>query len=170
MRKLVIVAVSSFASLLFMSLFANFHALAISDIQTGSISVRCDAIRFRLQQLQKDDTRKRVFLGIEYQHILNNFMTPLNVRLVRNNIDVGNLATIQSNFRSEKDFFSQAFIEYSRSRDILIDHNCREDPSWFYWQLEQVRARRAVVHESVLRLKETLSEHRSAVEALKAEL
>ena len=59
---------------------------AISEAQENAIVEHCSAIRSSLKDLQRADSRTRVYLGSYYDEILTNFITPLNMRLVENNL------------------------------------------------------------------------------------
>ena len=142
-------------------------ASSASESKISSIPQNCASIKISLQNLQKIDSRTRVYLGTEYENILNNFMTPLNLRLIKNHQDASSLTSIQASFSSEKEFLSRSFVDYSKSLDELIAHDCTSDPSGFYSLLERTREKRAAVRSSFLRLNDEIERHRAAVSNLK---
>ena len=146
------------------------HAAEISEDTAGLISMTCGGIQLQLKNLQKNDSKMRVFLGAKYEFILNGLMTNLNLRLVKNHVATDDLASLQSTFSSERDFFRYAFTDYSKSLDILIAADCKSDPYNFYDQLELTRTRREAVRASYLRLKDVLNLHREGVIGLKENL
>jgi len=145
-------------------------AAAISEDQAGVISMTCGSVQLQLKNLQKTDSRVRVFLGSKYEFALTNLMTNLNLRLIRNNRPSSLLAASQSTFSNERDFFKTAFTDYSKSLDALLSINCRLNPYDFYNQLEITREKREIVRQSCLRLKDVLSDHRTTVVNLKDDL
>lgn len=142
----------------------------ISEDQAGVISVTCSSIRIQLKNLQKADSKARVYLGSKYEFALTKLMTPLNLRLVKNNLVNSDLAISQTTFSSERDFFRATFTDYAKSLDELVAKDCQSDPYGFYEQLEVVRDKREVVRGSYLRLNDVLAEHRAAVVDLRESL
>jgi hypothetical protein len=133
------------------SVFAEDLSLEdLSPEKTGLISTNCASIKFYLKELQKADSKVRVTLGAKYENILNNFMTPLGVRLLKNNIDLGNLSGLQASFSSNKSELSERFKDYSRSFDHLLTKDCISDPAGFYDELQTVRDKRAKLHDVVI--------------------
>ena len=58
----------------------------LNDLERGNISAGCASIQVRLRNLQKNDSKTRVLLGTNYQTLLTNYLSPLNVRLIKNNL------------------------------------------------------------------------------------
>jgi len=135
----------------------------ISEDQAGLISMTCGSIQLQLKNLQKADSKMRVYLGSKYEIALTNLMTNLNLRLVKNDLPSPDLAQSQTTFSSERDFFRTAFTNYAKSLDTLIASDCRTDPYGFHAKLENTRAKRETVRQSYLRLKDTLINHRAII-------
>ena len=146
------------------------HAAQISDDQAGLISMTCGSVQLQLKNLQKADSKMRVYLGSKYEFALTNLMTNLNLRLVKNNLASPLLAASQTTFSNEREFFKTSFTDYSKSLDALIAADCRLDPYGFYDKLEVTREKREQVRQSYLRLKDTLTDHRAIVVDLKDSL
>lgn len=146
------------------------HATEISEDTAGLISVTCGSIQLQLKNVQKADSKMRVFLGSKYEFILTKLMTNLNLRLVKNNLVTDNLASSQTTFSSEFIFFKASFTDYSKSLDALIATDCKSNPYGFYEKLESTREKREAVRASYLRLKDVLALHRESVIELKGEL
>lgn len=153
-----------------LSLTPTAHAAQISDDQAGLISMTCGSVQLQLKNLQKADSKMRVYLGSKYEFALTNLMTNLNLRLVKNNLASPLLAASQTTFSSEREFFKASFTDYSKSLDALIAIDCRLDPYNFYDKLEVTREKREQVRQSYLRLKDTLTDHRAIVVDLKDSL
>ena len=135
----------------------------LSEAQKGAISQNCASIKQSLSNLQKVDSRTRVFLGSTYRNVLDNFVTPLNLRLVKDNKAVSELAAVQTDFAEGKDEFSEKFITYSRKLEELIDTDCVAEPVKFYEKLGEVRKARGEVRKTVTEMDETLTEHKKIV-------
>lgn len=148
--------------------FSSAHAL--SDAQIGAISQNCATIKQSLKSLQKADSRTRVHLGTTYQNILTHYITPLNLRLVRLDQPNTELTRLQTEFSSARDDFASKFIKYSQSLEELIATDCKASPDLFYQKLEATRALRHTVSASVATLDQLLTEHITAVTALKGAL
>ena len=123
----------------------------LSEEEIGSISQNCSSIKVRLQRVQKDDARNRVFLGTQYETIASKLMLNLNLRLVKNGMASASLAEQQTTFMSERDRFKNDFIGYSQEFENLLNMNCKDEPIKFYRQLEIVRSKRADVNYSMQR-------------------
>ncbi len=155
------------AILLFSSPVAAIEHRELSQEEIGSISQNCSSIKVRLQRVQKDDARNRVFLGTQYETIASKLMLNLNLRLVKNGMASASLADQQTTFMSERDRFKNDFIGYSQEFENLLNMNCKDEPQKFYRQLELVRVKRADVLYSMQRLKSIISIHYQSVADLR---
>ncbi len=135
----------------------------LSEDEIGAVSQNCSSIKVRLQRVQKDDARNRVFLGSQYEMIASKLMLNLNLRLVKNGMASATLADQQTTFTSERDRFKDDFIGYSQEFENLLNINCKNEPEKFYRQLEVVREKRADVDASMQRLKSVVSLHYESV-------
>ena len=138
-------------------------AITLSDDQLGRLSMNCSSIKVQLQALQKTDSKMRVYLGSKYEIILTNFMTNLNLRLIKDDYADQELAGLQTTFSSERERFKSDFTSYSQALESLININCQAEPQKFYDQLELVREKRADVQASCNRMREVIDWHREAV-------
>lgn len=150
------------------SIFSLFNAtvapvMALTAEQTGAISQNCGSIKQSLKSLQKADSRLRVLLGTTYQTLLINYITPLNLRLVKDNNPNTELTELQATFNAQRDRFSRQFISYSQSLEELIAIDCVNKPEEFYAKLDQARARRANLAQTVAELSDTISQHHTTV-------
>lgn len=142
----------------------------LSDAQRGAISQNCQSIKSSLKSLQQSDSRTRVILGGAYQTIITDFVTPLNVRLVKNNQVNSTLSTIQSNLATEREKFNQQFIKYSQALEALINIDCQAHPDEFYQQLTATRTERAKLNKLTSTLNQLTNQHLTAVTALRDNL
>ena len=164
-----------FVLLLFLPLLAGSFGLNafaeeeinLSDTQKNIIMDHCDTMKDNLKSLQKVDSRTRVYLGRYYETILTNFITPLNLRLVENNISNTKLLDNQTNFAAKRNNFVSDFIVYQQALEELINVNCKAEPTRFYEKLLSAREKRKTVNKDVSKLKAMTDEQKKLVEELK---
>lgn len=155
---------------IFIAFFIVSPTHALSAKQEGAISTNCGSIQQTLKQLAKSDSSTRVFLGTAYENILSRFITPLNLRLVKNNQPSTKLTSIQSKFISERGTFNNNFTSYMQQLEELTATDCKKQPDVFYEKLEKTRAKRAELQKSVLELNSLLHDQIDAVDQLKESL
>ena len=149
------------------ALLTTTSANALSDDQRGAISQHCASIRQSLKSLQLADDNLRNTISPIYHNLQTNFITPLNLRLVRNNIPAAGLTEIQSSINRERDTFSRQFIHYNQDMEHLIDIDCQNNPDGFYTQLESARNSRVELANTVQRINALLSKYSESVYNLK---
>ncbi|MBQ6409966.1 hypothetical protein IJI18_01760 [Candidatus Saccharibacteria bacterium] len=140
---------------------------SLSDMQINTIIDHCDTIKDSLKSLQRADSRTRVYLGRYYETILTNFITPLNLRLVENNISNTALLENQTNFANKRSSFVSDFIIYQQALEELVNINCKSEPARFYEKLLVAREKRKIVNKDVTKLKAMTDEQVKLVETLK---
>ncbi|MBR2993777.1 hypothetical protein IKF43_00040 [Candidatus Saccharibacteria bacterium] len=145
-------------------------ASAITEGQSAAIVDHCDTIREDLKKVQKEDARVRVYLGGYYETILTKFVTPLNVRLVENNLSSADLVENQNDFAAAKALFVNDFVTYQQGLEELVGMDCKKEPEKFYDNLRVVRQKRKVMTQDVLKIRSLTSAHIRLVEGLKGRL
>lgn len=148
--------------------FAASNSNNLSKNQTAAISQNCASIKQSLKHLQHADVRTRIFFGSTYQSILTNFMTPLNLRLVKDNQPNPELVQTQTDFSSSRNNFTQNYINYSKKLEKLLAIDCRFRPQDFYKQLNSTRQSRAKLARSAQKTQTILENHLKIVEAMQA--
>ncbi len=143
-------------------------AAALSEVQQGAISQNCATIKQSLTQLQKVDSRTRSYLGTTYETLANKFITPLNLRLVKNNRPT--LSSIQSDFSGEQNKFKTSYTDYMKELESLIAIDCKTSPQDFYSKLEKVREKRLKLRETTIKLSKIADDQYKAVVKLREEL
>ena len=141
--------------------------LQITDAQRTTIIDHCDAMKDSLKNLQRTDSRTRVYLGRYFETILTNFITPLNLRLVENNISDSALLENQTNFAERRTRFVNDFITYQQGLEELVHVDCKSEPDRFYEKLQATKDKRKIVNRDVMKLKGYTNEQVKLVEALK---
>ncbi len=142
----------------------------VSKNQEIVISDHCNAIKDDLSNLQKLDSRARVYLGRYYETILSIYMTPLNVRLVENNISNVDLIENQNKFAKYRSTFSEDFVAYQKDLEELTMIDCKLEPKVFYEKLVKVREKRKKVKQDTVELRDLISEQIVMVKKIREEL
>ena len=143
---------------------------AISEKQEKVIVTNCDSIKTQLKNVQKDDARTRVHLGGRYEAILTRFMTPLNIRLLENNISNTDLVENQNSFSETRELFTSDYVNYQQVLEKLVSLDCKKEPTIFYENLEKARQKRKIVEQDVVKLRSLISKHVKLVSGLRSKL
>lgn len=142
----------------------------LNDTERGNISMNCASIQTSLKNVQRNDSKTRVILGTNYQTLLSNYISPLNVRLIKNNLPDSTLISIQSEAITSRNSFTNLFVTYSQRLESLISIDCKNQPDAFYSELENVRYLRSQLEESVNKVNTALSNHLKTVNQLREKL
>lgn len=137
--------------------------IKLSDEQIGAISQNCSTIKQSLEQLQYADSRTRTYLGSIYETLANKFITPLNLRLVKNNLST---LPVQAEFMATQTKFKDAYTDYMKVLGETIATDCKNEPENFYQKLEMARTRRATLKEWTDKLDELTGEQYQDVQKL----
>lgn len=169
-----------FVGIALMSLLFAQSALAEPDTSSTNqsqsperlayISANCTSIKQSLTQLQHADSRTRTYLGSSYETVANNFISPINLRLVRNNRPAPALMNIQSEFSITQANFRNQYTTYMRDLETLIATDCQAHLEEFATRLDTARTSRANLHDTTARLAQLISEQQTAVRKLQEEL
>lgn len=143
---------------------------ALSKEKEDAIVKKCDVIRDNLKKVQKEDAKLRVNLGGFYETILTKFITPLNVRLIENNLSSAGFVENQNNFVDARALFASDFITYQQGLEDLVGIDCRTEPGKFYDKLTIVRQKRKIMVQDVLKMRNIISEHIKLVTDLRGKL
>ena len=169
MHKKSLIACCCVALLVFCQVFTS-SVNAITEEQNIAVSKQCESIKDNLRKVQKEDSRVRVYLGGYYETILSKFITPLNVRLVENNLSSAGLVENQNNFAAAKALFASDFIVYQQGLEELVGMDCKQEPEKFYDKLVVVRKKRKVMVQDVLKMRNLISDHVKLVTGLKGKI
>ena len=107
----------------------------LNDTERGNISMSCASIQTSLKNIQRNDSKTRVILGTNYQTLLSNYISPLNVRLIKNNLPDSTLISIQSEAITSRNSFTNLFVTYRQRLESLISIDCKNQPDAFYSEL-----------------------------------
>ena len=168
MRK--IIFVPAFILLLAFFSIPVFAESSTENARSEKISQYCPTIRQSLTSVQRSDAGTRTYLGKAYETFISDYITPLNLRLIKNNQPSATLSSLQTDFVSARSVFNSNYISYSKSLEELLDIDCKSSPDTFYAKLVSTREKRAEVAASTKKLSEIISSHRSSVIKLKNSL
>ena len=129
-------------------------------------ATNCASVKEKLVDLQHADSRTRVYLGRYYEIILNQFIVPLNMRLVENNISEPSLVENQGQFKATRQDFINDYITYQKELEGLVAVNCEENPMEFYAKLKVTRAKRQTMVQDITKLRALMKRHVEVVTKL----
>ena len=136
----------------------------------NNISQYCETIKSGLKRLAVSDSKTRTYYGGIYETISSKYITPLNLRLVKNDYPLTEFLELQSSISTARASFSADFIDYSKSLEELTTFDCKNNPSDFYNKLEKTRKKRATLRNDVSTLNSLIKENVSLVKELKGSL
>lgn len=142
----------------------------LSETQKSFLSQNCDSLKAGLKRLAVSDSKTRTYFGGIYETVFSKYITPLNLRLVKNNFSLPELTALQSSFADFRAKFSSDFISYSKSLEELTAFNCKADPPGFYDKLKTTREKRSSLKSDLESLNSLLETHLSLVKELKGSL
>ena len=145
-------------------------AIALAESQSMAIVEHCDTIKDDLKKVQKEDARVRVYLGGYYETILTKFITPLNVRLVENNLSSAGLVENQNSYVETRALFVKDFVSYQQELEELTGIDCKEKPDEFYSKLQLAQQKRKIMSQDALKMRSLISENIKLVNNLKGRL
>ena len=140
---------------------------ALTEEQEKAIPDYCETIRENLKKVQKQDARTRVYLGGYYETILTKFITPLNLRMVENNLSDPGLIENQSKMAEAKATFVNDYVHYQQELETLVGMDCKKEPKVFYEQLTLARKVRKKVEQDVAKMRSILASHVKLVQELR---
>lgn len=143
---------------------------AVSQAVLDNVSQNCSSIKQSLTDLQRADSRTRAYLGSAYETVARDFITPLNLRLVKNNRVNTELFEVQADFSSKQTEFRSEYTVYMRELESLIATDCQNKAESFYRQLEKTREHRAKLHDLADGLNKLVASQYQGVVDLKGEL
>lgn len=144
--------------------------MGLSKTQEAAILDHCAIMKENLKTVQKNDARTRVYLGGKFEMILNKYVTPLNVRLVENNLSTASLIESQNILSEEKIKFANNYVNYQQKLEELVAVDCKVNPEEFYKLLEEARQRRKVVEQDVRKIRNALTEYVNLVGKVREKL
>lgn len=134
------------------------------------VSEHCEEIKGILKNVQREDSKIRVYLGSYYEKILTKYVTRLNLRLVENNLSQTGLIEGQAGLATARTKFVEDFVRYQQGLEELLTMNCKDEPERFYRELEKVRKERIEVRKDSAEIESLISKHQKMVGELRTKL
>lgn len=151
----------------FASVFLARPAFGLTEEQSSMISQDCSTLQQSLRSLQRSDSQTRSYLGAIYKTFLTNFITPLNLNLIKNNQPSTTITRLYSDILDTRKEFADKFTDYSQSFEELLKIDCKEHPEDFYSELSKVRKKRAELNDDAKKIRRFLDEFYVATTKLK---
>lgn len=139
---------------------------ALTEEKSQAIMQNCSNIKQSLTQLQRADSRTRTYLGSAYESISGRFITPLNLRMVKNGTPSTELFRIQNDFTARQNDFRNTYVGYMRELESLIAIDCSAHPQEFYDKLNTVRTEREKLHQITRQISQLVDEQYKTVEEI----
>ncbi len=164
LATIVLLAVALVASPVFAA------APKLSETQKAGITTNCGAIRQKLENLQRMDSKTYSYYQAIYETAATRYIKPLNLRLVDNNKSNQKLLDLQTGIATSEKNFSDDFIAYNKLLDSLKKIDCKVEPETFYEKLIEVRVSRAILKKDIEKLNELVVSAVKSAETLKGSL
>ncbi len=142
----------------------------LTEAQSTKISQNCGAIRQKLENLQRMDSKTYSYYQTIYETIATRFVKPLNLRLVDNNMSNAELLNLQTSLATHEKNFSDDFIIYNKTLDELKKIDCKVEPDTFYEKLVEVRTSRGALAKDIEKLNSFIVSTVKSIEILKGSL
>ena len=146
---------------------AQVSAVGPSSDQLDVISSSCQTLKQNLKTIQRTDSRTRSYLGSVYQTLLTNYITPLNLSLVKHNRPSTTITRLYSDILDSRSDFVEKFTSYSQAYEELLNVDCKNDSTNFYYKLENVRKSRVALNDSAKHLRTLFGNFYTATARLK---
>lgn len=143
-------------------------ALILTDVQIFGIQENCLKSKAALGRLHTADTLLRINLGQRYENISLRLMAPLGSRIALNGMDGVELTKQTIEYNQAVKQFSAAYSKYDAAVNEALKTDCVKDPVAYYQKIEQARADRQKVQQSVRNVNKLLDQYRAAFEVFVA--
>lgn len=135
---------------------------SLSDAELDMIRANCVTAQISLQHTQESDKLTRINRGYRYEAILN-LMTSFNSRVAENKIDAPDLITIASDYQKVWDSFRAEYSAYDDAMTVLIQMDCKSQPTTFNDQLVTLRDKRTGLSNRVKEFDTLLDKYQTGV-------
>ncbi len=137
------------------------------DLQKQLIKIKCSKIKFQIDKTKVNDRLTRVNYGQSYESILNNYMTPINLRLVENRYHKTDLLVKEThNFENNLNQFRSKYKKYYKKIDKLSNINCQENTDEFYKTLKEVQTSRKNVKQEIIELEDSFDNYQKTFQEI----
>ncbi len=134
----------------------------ITDSQIAMIKTHCTDLQASLNRLHQSDTLLRFNRGELYRTISDKLMVPLNQRIASNQLDGSTLVQITANYNTSYQTFFDSYKVYEVSLSAALSTDCVRQPTTFYDQVADARAKRIALHTASVRLVELAGQYKKS--------
>lgn len=142
---------------------------SLSDAELEAIRTNCVDAQISLQHAQSADKLTRINRGYRYEAILK-LMASFNSRVAENKIDAPELLTIASDYQKTWDSFRSEYSSYDDAMTLLIQVDCKSEPTTFNDQLAGLRQKRIELNNRVNEFDTLLNKYQEGVDKVKNSL
>lgn len=142
---------------------------SLSDAELEAIRTNCVDAQISLQHAQSADKLTRINRGYRYEAILK-LMASFNSRVAENKIDAPGLITIASDYQKTWDSFRSEYSAYDDAMTLLIQVDCKTEPTSFNDQLVGLRQKRIDLNNRVNEFETLLNKYQEGVDKVKSSL
>lgn len=128
----------------------------------NSVTMDCLAVKFKLNELHRQDKLLRVTAGQGYDNMSSDLMGRLNSRIVENKLDGGELIKIAADFEKAREQFRADYTKYDEALVALLKADCQSQMQTYYLSVQNVRELRAQVQEDIKKLDATMQRYHDA--------
>lgn len=128
----------------------------------NSVTIDCLAVKFKLNELHRQDKLLRVTAGQGYDNMSSNLMGRLNSRIVENKLDGGDLIKIAADFEKARQKFRDDYTKYDDGLIALIKADCQSQTQTYYLSIQNVKELRATVQEDIKTLSGSIQRYHDA--------
>ncbi|HEU5121719.1 MAG TPA: hypothetical protein VFT59_02645 [Candidatus Saccharimonadales bacterium] len=137
----------------------------MTEAHIERIRANCVDAQSVLTQLHASDALLRVNRGQLYESISTKLMAPFNSRVALNKYDGSKLIAQSAKYEQQLNEFRTNYKAYDEAISKVLRINCTNEPVAFYDSVGEARSKRALVHQSVIKLQETIQGYKTEFEA-----
>lgn len=126
----------------------------------------CQQVKTRLKQIKLSDAVTRVNYGQVYESLSVNVMTPINLRLVANNLKPVELLTITDNYQKQFAQFRQNYVNYEEKLSQALELSCDQNPTQLISSLPELRQLRQKLNANTKTLRQLAGDYQIKFEEL----
>jgi hypothetical protein len=138
----------------------------MTEQHIARIRSNCVEAQSSLNQLHTTDALLRVNRGPLYELISTKLIAPFNSRVALNKMDGTNLTVIAADYERELAAFRTNYKTYEEAMSKALKINCVNQPVAFYDSVVDARAKRKVVHENTINLKDIIQKYKDEFEVI----
>lgn len=144
---------------------AKAQSSPMTDAHIQRIRTNCIDAQSILTQLHTSDVALRVNRGQLYESISTKLMTPFNSRVTLNKYDGSKLIAQSVEYEQQLAEFRTNYKAYDDAMTKTLRINCINEPVAFYDSVGDARSKRQLVHQSVIKLQESIRGYKTEFDA-----